>query len=72
MLILWIRKNQTGKSDDTVKKNTDSFKKHDENMKKFRQGHPDKGPADLVEFVTPDGGLLAPVVSVKLGDHTQN
>jgi hypothetical protein len=72
MLILWIRKKQRDNSENLTGKNNGSFKKHDEEMKIFRQGHPDKGTADLVEFITPDGGLLAPVVSAKPGDNTQN
>jgi hypothetical protein len=72
MLILWIRKSRPEKDNNPGNKKDESFKKHDEEMKKFRQDHPQNEPVDAVEFITPDGGLLAPVVSVKMGENAQN
>ena len=71
MLILWLRKSQSGKGNNQEKKKED-FKKHDQKMKRFRQDHPQQAPVDPVEFITPDGGPLAPVISVKMGKNTQN
>ncbi len=72
MLILWIRKYQTDNTENPARRDNDTFNKHNEDMKNFRKAHPDKEPADTVEFVTPDGGLLASVVNAKLGDNAQN
>ena len=72
MLILWIRKKQKANAENPGKENQVSFEKHNQEMKKFRQSHQGKISGDAVEFVTPDGGLLAPVVSIKLGNNTQN
>lgn len=72
MMILWIRKKQRANVENPEKEKQEFFEKHNEEMKKFRQAHQGKINGDSVEFVTPDGGLLAPVVSIKLGNNTQN
>jgi hypothetical protein len=72
MLILWIKKNLGAKDKNQNKQNEALFKKHDQEMKRFRQNHPQQELIDPVEFVTPDGGPLVPIISIKLGKNTQN
>jgi hypothetical protein len=71
MLILFIRKNKKGERSRPKKNDKDSFKKHNEKMKKFRFSHP-KAIAMDKDIITADGNVLAMVQTVKLNKHTQN
>jgi len=72
MIILWVRKRKAGEKGSADDK--ENFQKHDEIMKKFRFGHPDREvkivPAK--DILAADGNLLAPVDSVKLDKNKQN
>ena len=72
MMILWIRKGNPEKKNNTVKTDKDSFKRHDEVMKKFRRAHPDINVIHVKDLVTADGNLLAPVKKVSLTGNVQN
>lgn len=74
MIILWVRKRKTEKARDPSGNDRDTFRKHDEIMKKFRISHPERevkivAPKDIM---TASGNLLAPVDTVKLDKNKQN
>ncbi len=72
MIILWVKKRKEGEKDNPDDK--ESFRKHDEIMKKFRVGHPgrDVKIVPAKDILSADGNLLAPVDSIKLGKNKQN
>ena len=70
MIILWIRKKKTDK--DNGVKDAESFKEHDDIMKRFRLAHPDINSISSREIVTTEGNLLAPVHRVKMAENVQN
>jgi hypothetical protein len=70
MIILWIRKHKTDK-DNSVRE-AESFKEHDDVMKRFRLAHRDITSTSSREIVTNEGNLLAPVHQVKLAENVQN
>jgi hypothetical protein len=72
MIILWIRKSKKDKQKNDPKDEKGSFREHDEEMKKFRLGHPEFEVINDRDIITGDGNLLAPVRAVKLSEHTQN
>ena len=72
MLILWIRKSQTGEQTCHRKNGQTSFQKHDEDMKRFRLTHPRIESTGSMDIMTTDGAILAPVQTVKLANHSQN
>ena len=72
MIILWIRKANPEKKNNSEKNDKDSFKKHDEVMKKFRHAHPDINVVQANDILTADGNLLAPVKRVALTGNMQN
>ena len=70
MIILWIKRPDR---DEPYRKNNgddDSFRKHDDNMKRFRVGHP------KIEPVRPNqanpANFLIPLREVKLAEHSRN
>jgi hypothetical protein len=65
MLILLITKKLAGTAGE-------SFRQHNEAMKRFRQAHPDINVVSSRDIVMADGELLAPVNSMTLDDNTQN
>jgi hypothetical protein len=75
MIILWIRKHKADK-DTAGKENNvreaESFKEHDDVMKRFRMAHPDLNSTSSREIVTNEGNLLAPVLQVKMAENVQN
>jgi hypothetical protein len=72
MIILWVRKRKSEKRKCPYRNEIDSFRKHDEIMKKFRLSHPDVKIITPRNILTTDGNLLAPIYSVKIGENTQN
>lgn len=72
MLILWIRKNKTGERTCTPKNAKESFRKHNEDMKRFRLSHPEIEATSGRDIMTADGNVLATVQNVKLNKHVQN
>jgi hypothetical protein len=72
MIILWVRKKKAEKQKRSTKNEMDTFQKHDETMKKFRQSHPDVKIITPRNILTTDGNLLAPIYAVKIGKNTQN
>ena len=72
MLILWIRRNKTDKQTSLPKKEKETLKKHNEDMKKFRLSHPEIENIDVKDIISPDGAILAPVHGVKLAKNVQN
>jgi len=72
MLILWIRKSQTGEQTCHLKNSQNSFQKHDEDMKRFRLAHPRIESTGSRDIMTTDGAILAPVQTVKLAKYSQN
>ena len=72
MLILWIRRNKTDKQPSPPKKDKETLKKHNEDMKKFRLSHPEIENIDVKDIISPDGAILAPVHGVKLAKNVQN
>jgi hypothetical protein len=72
MIILWIRKSKKDKQEQAVKDEQQSFKEHDEVMKKFREAHKELDVISDKDILTGDGNLLAPVHKIRLSDHVQN
>jgi hypothetical protein len=72
MIILWIRKNKEDKQAHGLKDKKESFKEHDEVMRKFRQAHRELDVISDQDILTGDGNLLAPVRQVKLSEYAQN
>jgi hypothetical protein len=72
MIILWVRKKKNEKQNHSSGHELDSFRKHDEIMKKFRLSHPDVKIFTPRNILTADGNLLAPIYAVKLGENAQN
>jgi hypothetical protein len=72
MIILWIRKNKKNKQDKNLEDEKESFRVHDEVMRKFRSAHEEFDVISDKDIITGDGNLLAPVHKVKLADHAQN
>ena len=72
MLILWIRKSKTGERTCPQENDKDSFRKHDEDMKRFRLAHPKIEVTSSKDIMTPDGNILATVQKVKLDKYAQN
>jgi hypothetical protein len=72
MIILWVRKKKAEKPKRSSRNEVDSFQKHDEIMKKFRQSHPDVKIITPKNILTTDGNLLAPIYMVKIGKNSQN
>ena len=72
MLILWIRRNKTNKQNGPTKKEKESFRKHNEDMKKFRLSHPETETVNSGDIIATDGSILAPVHGVKLSKNVQN
>jgi hypothetical protein len=72
MIILWIRKNKKDKQTQSLKDEKESFKEHDEVMRKFRLAHQELDAISDQDILTGDGNLLAPVRQVKLSEHAQN
>ena len=70
MIILWIRKKKTDNVNGV--KDAESFKEHDDIMKRFRLAHPDINSISSREIVTTEGNLLAPVHRVKMAENVQN
>ncbi len=72
MIILWVRKSKKDKEKTSLKEEKQSFREHDEIMKKFRASHPEIEVIADKDILTGDGNLLAPVHQVKLSQHAQN
>jgi hypothetical protein len=72
MIILWIRKSKKDKQEQTVKDGQQSFKEHDEVMRKFREAHKVLDVISDKDILTGDGNLLAPIHKVRLSGHVQN
>lgn len=69
MIILLIQKN---KKADNYKDSKESFREHDEVMKKFRLAHPDLEVVTDKDILIGDGNLLAPVRYVRLSENARN
>jgi hypothetical protein len=72
MLILWIRKSKKGERNSQPEIGEGSFKKHNEDMKRFRIFHPEIEAINSDDVITADGNILAAVKKVKLTKHIQN
>lgn len=74
MIILWVRKRKDEERKDPSKNDQESFREHDEIMKKFRIAHPEREVkiVDPKDIINTGGNLLAPVDGVKLGNNRQN
>jgi len=76
MLILWIRKRKTDEQTRQQESGKDGFRKHAEDMKRFRLSHPQEieviTSRDIRDIMTPDGDILAAVQKVSLSEHAQN
>lgn len=72
MFILWLRKSKAGDPTCPPKNDPDSFTKHNEDMKSFRQAHPKTVGNNPKDMITPDGHILAAPFMVKLAQNTQN
>jgi hypothetical protein len=72
MLILWIRKKKADEPKVDEKKEDESFKTHNDIIKRFRMAHPDLNIVSARDILTSEGSLLAPIERVKLTDHVQN
>ena len=72
MLILWIRKRKEDVQTRPRQDETESFQKHDAEMKKFRLAHPEIEEIRSKDIITTDGNVLAPVHKVKLTKHVEN
>jgi len=72
MLILWIRKGKTGGQTRPSKNDKESFRKHNEDMKRFCLSHPKIEATSAHDIMTADGNVLATVQQVKLNKHVQN
>jgi len=72
MLILWIRRNDKDEPSPYSDKDGESFRRHDERMKRFRVTHP-KIETVKQEEATPSGlaGLI-PVRRVRLAEYSYN
>ena len=69
MLIVWIRKNNHTRPEETAGERTD---RHNRDMARFKASHPDWDVADARDIVTADGNLLAAVHGVKLPACSRN
>jgi hypothetical protein len=72
MLILWIRRNKKNKKYRPDNNIEESFRKHDEDMKRFRHSHQELEALISKDIITTEGDVLAPVHTVKLARHSQN
>jgi hypothetical protein len=72
MIILWIQNKKKSKQDESLNNEMDSFRAHDEVMRKFRLAHEQLDVISDKDIITGDGNLLAPVRDVKLSNHVQN
>ena len=72
MIILWIRKSKKDKQEAVSRDEKQSFREHDEVMKKFRLAHQALDAIPAKDILTDDGNLLAPVYHVKLPEHANN
>ena len=72
MIILWIRKNKKNNQNKISKDEKETFRQHDEVMKRFRQEHPEVELIADKDIITGDGNLLAPVQKIKLTEFVQN
>lgn len=72
MLILWIRKGKTDGQTRPSKDDKESFRKHNEDMKRFCLSHPKIEAISVHDIMTADGNVLAAVQQVKLNKHAQN
>jgi hypothetical protein len=72
MIILWIRNKKKTNRDESSKNEMESFRAHDEVMRKFRLAHQQLDVISDKDILTGDGNLLAPVRDVKLSNHVQN
>jgi hypothetical protein len=73
LIILWVSKGKDDKEKGPSPNDRESFRKHDENMKKFRTAHPERelkitAPKDLIN----KGNLLSSINAVKPGRNRQN
>ena len=72
MLIFWIRKNKTGERSCPQKNEKESFRKHEEDMKRFCLVHPNMETTSAKDMMKVNGDILAAVQKVKLNKHAQN
>jgi hypothetical protein len=74
MIILWVRKRKAEKGKGPSGNDRDTFRKHDEIMKKFHISHPKREVkiVDQKDIMTAGGNLLAPIDTVKLDKNKQN
>ena len=72
MIILWIRKRKSQKSNVIDKQENQSFQEHDDVMKRFRLEHQDINILNTKDIFAGEENLLAPIQQVKLPDNIQN
>ncbi|HEY98167.1 MAG TPA: hypothetical protein G4O16_08335 [Dehalococcoidia bacterium] len=72
MLILWIRKLKKDKQANDASIETQPFRIHDEDMKRFRELHQELQTVVNKDIMTTDGSVLAPIHGVRLAKNSQN
>ena len=72
MLILWLRKNKKKLQASPIKNEEESFQKHNEDMKRFRELHHELETMISKDIITTDVTVLAPIERVRLAKHSQN
>jgi hypothetical protein len=71
MLIFWITGNNN-KAEPKSAATGETFRQHNEAVKRFRHAHPDLNVVSARDIVLADGDLLAPVHGVKLEENMRN
>lgn len=69
MMIFWIRKNDKGEA---PRNTEESFRKHDEHMKKFRVDHPIEEGTGTKDLKWTESMALVRFPPVKLNSNMQN
>ena len=73
MRILWIKKSKKNKQiEEKPAAAGTTFSDHDEDMRRFRQLHQELETVINRDFITADGGILAPIHGVRLAKNSQN
>ena len=72
MLIFWMRKNEKGQPPQIRENIEESFRKHDEYMKKFRDCHPKEAADTIKDCKWTESMYLVRFPPVRLTCNTQN
>ena len=72
MIIFWMRKSDKDRLPQPRENTDDSFREHDELMKKFRVAHPGEGAAKTEELHGTANLTLVPLPPVKVASYSRN